>query len=421
MGFLRRIYIPVLSRIERVIKTDVRYVMRGSTWLTYSHAVSALTTLAFAIVCARFLSKELYGTYKYVFAISSTISVFSLTGLSVAVMNSAAKGFDGTLRYVFRKNLIWSLPSLLIFFTVSGYYYFVQKDLLLAVSVCIVGLLSPLFASASLSDSVFSGKRDFKRSALTTSLASVGVTAATIVAVLLSHNLIVLVSTFMMASVVAEGVVYWYANRVYAKNADVDKEAMNYGFHLSIMSVLGGIIDRIDSLITFQLLGPAQLAVYSFAIAIPEQIKGLGKNVGTLAQPKFSHGNPDLARKTMLHKMTVFAVGMFVVSVCYIYAAPYFFHYLFPQYEEGAVFLSQVSALFLFSTANVLPVSFLQAHADKRRLYYFNVSGSVFQCIGICVGAYFGLLGIVLGVGISRVCRLIASYVLVRVSSAQTV
>ena len=41
-------------------------------------------------------------------------------------------------------------------------------------------------------------------------------------------------------------------------------------------------------ILAFHYLGAVELAIYSFAIAPPEQIKGVFKFLGTLALPKFS-------------------------------------------------------------------------------------------------------------------------------------
>lgn len=399
--------------LEKHLRTDVVYLTKSGFWLTISQIISALASFILAIAFAHLISKEVYGTYKYIFAVVGVITSLSLTGLPTAITNAAAKNMDGTLLHGFKRNIIWSIPMLLIF-AATGIYYITQGNISLAIGLMIVGFITPFLASASLSDAFLIGKKDFRRSAVTTGLATIIVSLATILAAYFSGNIIVLVTTFISTSLIVELIIYWYTSRVYHANDLIDETAIKYGAHLSLMGVIGTVVDKMDSILTFHFLGATQLAIYSFAVAIPEQIKGLAKNIGAIAQPKFSNGNKELIKKIIGHKILVFSGGMILITIFYIICAPLIFKFLFPQYTGEAVFVSQIFSISLFSTANMLPVAFLQAVADKKSLYYFNISGSIVQMICIAVGVYWGILGIVIGTSVSRLFRLVFSYILVK-------
>ena len=143
---------------ERYTKTDMVYLFKGGTWSTIAQIGTAACTLALAMVVSRFVSKDAYGTYKYIFSIIAILSAFSLSGLSTAVFQSVARGFDGALQEGFWKNLRWSL---FIFIGSLGLaiYYFALHNSTLAMGVLIGGCLLPFLASAKLAGSFLAAKK----------------------------------------------------------------------------------------------------------------------------------------------------------------------------------------------------------------------------------------------------------------------
>ena len=63
--------------------------------------MSALASLTMAIVFARFLPQETYGTYKYVMSIVGLIGAFSFSGMTTVVARAVAQGHDKTILGVF--------------------------------------------------------------------------------------------------------------------------------------------------------------------------------------------------------------------------------------------------------------------------------------------------------------------------------
>src|SRR5450631_2149615 len=89
------------------IKTDMLYLATGGFWSTTAQIITSAGTFVFAIIVAHFLSKEVYGEYKYVLSVVALLSIFSLT-LGTAVFQSTARGFVGALREGFWQNIRWS-------------------------------------------------------------------------------------------------------------------------------------------------------------------------------------------------------------------------------------------------------------------------------------------------------------------------
>jgi O-antigen/teichoic acid export membrane protein len=392
-----------LRRSESFFKTDMVYLAKGGFWLTLAQVVTAASSLLLAIGFAHFLSKESYGTYKYVMSVGGILAAFSMTGLNTVVTKATARNKDGTLAFAFRKNLEWGLLTLTLFIG-TAVYYFIHGNTLLAVSLLIIGIITPLLGSAALSEALLIGKKDFKNSSLTSGFALVTTNLITLAATILTGSVVVLVSVYMISSLLLEIAVYIYATRKYPpQNSEVDSDTSSYGAHLSVIGILNVFVDKIDSVLTFHFLGPAELAIYSFAVAIPEQLKGVAKNASSLALPKFSESDPDAVRNSVYRKMLIMGLVISLFILLYVVFAPFLFQIFFPQYKEKSLFLSQIYAMSLIAAINILPVTYLQAIAAKKELYLYNYLSGVLQIVLITAGViWYGLLGLIVGLSLSR-------------------
>ena len=61
-----------------------------------------------------------------------------------------------------------------------------------------------------------------------------------------------------------------------------------YGNHLTAMSIPGTISSQLDALLVYHFVGPAALAVYTFATLLPEKFSGGIQFISNIALPKFS-------------------------------------------------------------------------------------------------------------------------------------
>lgn len=182
---------------------------------------------------------------------------------------------------------------------------------------------------------------------------------------------------------------------------------------MSVMNILFTISQQADKLLVFHELGPIELAIYSFAVSMPDQLRALIGNIEVLAFPKFAQRSIEEIMPTLGRRLFGFTALVTVGVVGYIAIAPYVFQYLFPTYMESA-FFSQLYALSLIPVASIVPTSLLQAHAAKRELYIFNILIPVLQVVSLWLGiAYFGLIGAIAARIFTRFASALTSLVLV--------
>jgi O-antigen/teichoic acid export membrane protein len=177
---------------------------------------------------------------------------------------------------------------------------------------------------------------------------------------------------------------------------------IRYGKHISAMNFFGTLANQLDKVLIFHYLGSAQLAIYSFAFAIPEQIKGSFKNLFGIALPKYASLPEDKLRKSIIDKTVKLTLISVCIVIAYILVSPFIYKLLFPKYLE-AVFYSQIYVLGLISIPGISLIStYFQVRKDTVTLYKLTVIGNIATLILTYVLIYnFGLVGAVVENGVS--------------------
>ncbi len=412
----------ILVKAERFFKVDVRYLLQGTLWSSLAQVVITLSALALSMVLSRYLPKEVYGHYKYVLSLVSLISIFSLSNLNYAVLQSASRGFDGSIIEGFWASLKWSA---LIFLGALGLsvYYFVQGNWGLAVGILIGGALGPLITAGSLTSSFLIAKKDFEGLAVHGSIIGSFIPAAALMTTaLLSQNYLIFVAVYFVTTAGVYLYLYHYALRQHHPNPENrDPGMINYAKHLSFMGILGGLAGNIDQVLLFHYVGPIQLALYNFAIGVPDQLKGPLKNLDGMFQARFANHLPTDIRKSMQTKTILLFIFAVVCVAIYIPLTPIIYHLLFPNYLD-AVPYSQWYSLTLLAMPFIPSASYLSSKRLIREQYWYNALSNGFRIAFIAIGVIgWGLAGLIGAIIASRFAGGLTSYVLYRIASGKEV
>jgi O-antigen/teichoic acid export membrane protein len=378
--------------LKKLFKTDITYIATGGFWVGLNQFSMILFAFLLSLIMGRYIPKDVYGYYKYIFSLSSIVGSFTLSGINTALSRSVARGMDGVLRSAFWVNMKWSiLPSTIAL--VGAGYYFINGDILLGSSLILVCVLLPITDSTGLYGPFLAGKKNFKLDALFAFLRN-GLFCASLAATVFIHPTpftLVFVNLFVNALI--STILYVIVLKKYKVPYSVDSEAMVYAKHLSVINIVNDVASRIESVLIFHFIGPVMLATYSFANAIPLQMKNVYRSISILLLPKFSNRTPQEIKRGLLAKTLWFGLLLFLGMILYIILAPYVFKYLFPQYTD-AVLYSQVLALMLVAGITQLPTTGLFAHSAIKELYKTNVYSSLALILGLVIGVYwFGVWG----------------------------
>ena len=387
---------------EKYTKTDMVYLAKGGSWLLIGQVISSIFSLALAVAFGHLASTDTYGNYRFVLSLWGICAAISLSGVSTAIIQATARGKDGSLRQGFSINLKWSGGIVVSALSAAVYYYFFQHNAFLGVSLSIVAIFAPFISSFSLFDAFLVGKKDFRRDSIFNILSTAAPTIALIAALLFSSRAIIFILVFFMANALVYAALYLLTLRQ-ATNDETDPNLFHYSAHLSAMGLISAIADKIDSLAIFSLLGPTNLAIYTFAIAIPDQIKQLVKIVIQTALPRFAVRPISEIKITLWKRIAMLAIGLFLALALYEILAPWLFRLFFPLYGQSVAY-SRLYAISIMFTVIIAPLTAIfQAHKKTRLLYLVTNSSSVILLLTLPPLTYFyGVTGAIMSQFIYR-------------------
>ncbi len=388
--------LSIISRVEKIVKVDLIYYLKGSFWMNMEQGVSTLTAIILSIVFANLLSKETYGSYSYILTIANLLAFTTLTSMNEAVTRSVAKGNnDSVISALYTKirfGFFGSIISLAI-----ALYYFINNSLVLAICFLFVSLFIPFWPSLSIYSAFFNGKRNFGLSSIIGAARNIITSFFLVMVIFFTRNIFLIILTYFLSFLLFD---FFYLKKVINKFKLTNirnPETISYGKYLSFVRIIGLINSNIDKILIWNLLGPVQVAVYSIALAPVDKIKGTIGNIKSLAFPKFSLAPQNQMQKTLMGKMLKLFFILIPVVATYIIFIPFLFKIFYPKYLDSIIY-SQILSLTILATPEQLFTVYFKAHKMKKEIV---IMSSVVPLINILImvfaGVFFGLIGLVIG------------------------
>ncbi|HYE23344.1 MAG TPA: oligosaccharide flippase family protein [Candidatus Paceibacterota bacterium] len=395
MNPIRARAISLLRWTERYTKTDMVYLVSSGFWSNLGILCVSFLALGLYSIYARYFTPSEFGIYQYFLTLAVLVHAFTLTGMNTALTRSVARGHNDSLKEGLRLQLTWSVLPFLVALAIA-LYYFVNGNSTFGLAALIIGVFTPLNAALAAHTAFLTGKKDFKRAFTYNFLGNIPYYGAMAAAAIFFQSALLV----LLANCATNAIVYFVAlrrtQRTYAQPGTSDPDMRSYGKHLSLINAPGIFLGQADILLAFHLLGPASVAVYSFATALPDQIARFLKFIPGAALPKFSTASHASIRASIGPKLVYAAIIAVLTALCYVVAAPFAYLVLFPQYQE-AVQLSQLYAITVISLVTNIVLTVLIAQGHKRSLYLFNIALPLLQTgaqvLGILV---LGVLGLVI-------------------------
>ena len=409
---MRTIYNSVVTGVQRYLQIDAHYFMSGGFWLVAGQVIALVFGLATTALFAHYLSEADYGIYKYLTGLAVIFSAVSLTGLGQSVLQASAKKYYGFYKETVKANLIYNIPVVAIALLGAGYYFY-KDNIILSIGCVTIAFLQPIVNTFQFVPAFLQGSGRFKESTILHGLRTAIVSTVSIITLLLTQNILLLLAVFLMSTATINTLSYKYYKPV--KNTVTPllffKKYLSYAKKTSIRNFISTIAFRADSILVFTQLGAAELAAYTIALVIPEQIKGTFKSLATLLLPKFAHRSNINEIKTNVPKWSFqFFIALSAISLIYILIAPFLYNIMFPKYES-VVLYSQIIALSFPALVTLIPTSALQSQLHERGLNVLIITSSIVMVIFSAIGIiFYGLLGAIIAKVLYRYILAVTSY-----------
>lgn len=389
-----------LVRSQKHTGLDMLYLAQGGFWTTLGFGATGVVSLLLAIVFANLLPKETYGSYKYVLSIGGLFGFLTLTGMNAAVGQAVARGQLGALTYAVRFQLKWNLLFTAALGAGAAWYLW-HGNATLGWSLLVLGVLTPIASAFTTYPAFFGGRRDFRRSALYSTVSIALYAAAMTVALLLTRDVLTLVIVY--AAVNAAIPVLFHlmiVARFRPTGLDEEERAkmVRLGSHLTLTNVLATVSQYLDGVIVFKFVGAADLAVFAFAGVMPERVRSFLKRGVAIATPKLAVMSLEATRKSLTKRLAQGAAIGALLAGLYALVAPFVFRYVFPQYEASVLYSQLIALNFIL----VIPTSYaayvMQSQHFIRQIYQTSTAANVARIAAVAVGGWlFGVLGVVVG------------------------
>ncbi len=406
-------YKKIFYKIQSIAKTDLRYLIRNSSWLFINYAITSFVTFLLAVSFANILPKEVFGNYRFVLSLAAIISGFSLTGINLAVIRDVSRGVHNLLRDTFKTQLRWSLLVLLISLCVSVYYFLKQNDSL-ALSLLIMGVFLPIISSSYVYTSFWEGKKDYKKVAIFSIITTLVYSITLFIVIHLTESIPVIIFFYFATQAGCGYLFYRISIKSDVGEKTESQTTINFGKHLSILNIFTAIATQLDKILVFHYLGSAQLAVYALSQIPLSQTRAIFKQITQTVYPKYSARTISDIRSTIYHKMFILTIPLIFIVFVYILVAPYVFTIFFPKYTEAVIY-SQVAMLSLLFFQKKLIVYASLAHATKKQLTHISIFTSAFKIILLLILLpHFGIWGAIFTDLIVHALGLVSSIIMLK-------
>lgn len=402
MDYLKNSAINSLKWLEQYTKTDMVYLAKGGFWLGLGQTISTASVFITSIAFANLISPDAYGIYKFVLSINSVLLITTLTGMDSAITQSVARGFEGTLQIGASEKRKWGYIGSFISLLISSYYFFNGNEIL-AICFAIVSFFIPFTESRDTYNSLLWGKKLFNIQAKYNAINILIITVGTLSVLYFTKNLYYILLTYLLCLTIPNFFFFRNTEKFYQTNKNIDPEAIGYGKHLSLINLFGLIVYQLDKILIFQQIDAVSLAVYSLALAPADQIKGLLKNINSLAIPKFSKKTLEEIEGNIWNKVWIlFFILIFFIGF-YVLIAPSLFKVFFPKYLASIPY-SQIISI---SVIPIIIAEFLStifvSQKETNKLYEYNLHANISYLVLLVPLIYFfGIWGAILARFINR-------------------
>ncbi len=364
----------------------------NALYITIGRFGALLASLAVVTTMAARVPREVVGSYNYLIATLSILSLSTLPGMNNALVRAVAQGNDGSVWPMLRARLRWGMLGTLAA-SVIGAWFLLSGNSSLGWAFVVSAPFVPLTDTFSVfAMNYWQGKKRFGVSASVTVIYFVGLALGSIPILLLSNNLIVIVAGVLGVQTIV-GILVFLTVRRQAVGPESDS-SLSLGFHLTAMQILRTISENLDKIFVWWLLGPTATAIQTFAATPIMKVFQL-LPIGTITLPHLStHLHTPELKRSILRKTGALFLLTIPMVIFGIACAPFVYSILFPNYPESVIYFQIMFMCVAFAPVGLLRAA-LTAFGKTRTLYISEISTHTAKFLALFgLGIPFGLLGL---------------------------
>jgi O-antigen/teichoic acid export membrane protein len=337
-----------------------------AAWVMGLRLFRQFAALLLVAVLVRLMSKESFGEYQLAFTIVGALGFTTLPGIQRSIVQSVARGHEGTYTTGTRLNYRASFAGAAIMAAVAGWFWW-HNEHSQALAVLAAAVLFPPSQGLTQWQFLQVGRRRYRANTIAL---SIGVIASSVAAIALAafgfRDPWMIVAGVYGALAIQNIILQHNAARSIPADAEVEPGSIRYGLKSSFWEVLNGVANYADRLFVFSLGSAVDLAAYAVADRIPEQVKTNIQQFQTVLVPRFAARDAytrELDAK--LNRAGVIAAAC-ILAFAFI-ALPFIFPLLYTDsYASSVIFCQLILVSMAIGAFAMLKNSFINARLDIR-------------------------------------------------------
>tara|TARA_B100000745_G_C20153107_1_gene395258 strand:+ start:3935 stop:5191 length:1257 start_codon:yes stop_codon:yes gene_type:complete len=325
------------SYLSKKIGTDTSYIFRHGSWLYGLQLFAALSGFVISLALTTYLTVEEFGSYRMTLSVLAIVTIFTLPGVSVAIVRSVAQGKQLNFSKLTKSIMLWSLLGTLVAASASFYYFYVG-NWLLGSALLIIALILPMSEGFSIYVPYLRGKKEFGRSSVRQGVVRLIQTTAVIITAIITANWVLCLLALLLSKTLVDLYFYYYTfdTKALKKEPETD-EVLTYGKKLTFTNAVVMLSEQLDKLFIWHYIGASTLAYYSIAQIIPNTLAGFSNLIPQLALPKFANRNWSNRHEQslLLNKIKKASLALALYYFIYLQVIPVFIKFVFPDYTES--------------------------------------------------------------------------------------
>lgn len=384
-----------------------RLSLRDLGRLVGRSVLSLTLGLGVASIVASLLTREQYGTYRYVIDIAAALAFLSLPGLNQVVMQDTAKGLDGTLSRAWRRRLSASLIWTFVLMGLAVYYYSTERHLLARAFAA----AAPLFPVKTALDAYrfyLLGRREFRLYTSIPLAIQIVVSAGTVLTAFLTRDPVVMLVVFGVLETLLHVAAFRYVlRRLPPRNVEFSASGLRFGVGLSAANITASLSAQLDTILVAAMFAMPEVALLSLAMLPVRYSRLLLNSLGEFFGPRVvSESGPRLFRRA--NRVILITVS---VALAYVVIAstlmPVFFRTFFRDYPDAIPLAILAMLLLLVGVPITVMEQTLFAQERLAQTTMLRLLQFLFDlAVMVVLVQRFGVLGAVVGRIVAALFRL---------------
>ncbi len=351
---------------------DLPYFLKNWFWLYLSQFAVIFKFFTLSILLTRFLTQEQFGQWSFIMWVIWIFAISWLPWLSSSIIQWIVKKQEGTykqaIKLAIKYSLLWSL-----WLIIASLYAYVYWREYASFIFLFIWLLFPFYTTSTYFIFYFNWKELFNKKAKYESFFHLFQLTITWLSIYITKDLTISIISFMLSNII----IWWYYSyylipKHYLKNNISNNELINFWKKISFGQIPLIIANHFDKIIIWTYLSFEELAIYTIATLLPDQVKNITGPISQMFLPKLTKQNTT--KKDIYKHLPKFFFITFILIITYIILAPFIFKLFYPWYLESALLYSQIFMLSFIAFPSSLIITYLNS---KRKTTFINIFNTI--------------------------------------------